>query len=137
RPAHAAPQTQSALRPELWTAGAPSQAKAGAGRAERRIQALTRMDLSLYAKGALGRFGVDVRDPLTDRRLVEFCLAVPIERLSAGGRLRGLARLALADRLPASTFERRTRGYQAADWHEGLTADRSAVARDLDRIAAI
>jgi asparagine synthase (glutamine-hydrolysing) len=95
------------------------------------------MDLSLFSKGALARFGVDMRDPLTDRRLVEFCLGVPIGQLTAGGRSRGLARLALADRLPASTLERRTRGYQAADWHVGLSADRERVTRDLAGLAAL
>jgi asparagine synthase (glutamine-hydrolysing) len=78
-----------------------------------------------------------MRDPLTDRRLIEFCLSIPLEQLTAGGRLRGLARLALADRLPAAVLEARTRGYQGADWHEGLTAERSEAALDLERLASL
>jgi len=133
-----APGALSALRPELWrNLGPPTPGERSPDRAVRRLAALTRMDLSLFSKGALARFGVDMRDPLTDRRLVEFCLGVPIGQLTAGGRSRGLARLALADRLPASTLERRTRGYQAADWHVGLSADRERVTRDLAGLAAL
>lgn len=111
--------------------------RVGETRADRRLAALTRMDLSLYTKGALARFGVDVRDPLTDRRLIEFCLSVPIEHLTADGRIKGLARRVLADRLPPSILDAKTRGYQAVDWHEGLSADRAAAARDVERLAAL
>jgi asparagine synthase (glutamine-hydrolysing) len=43
----------------------------------------------------------------------------------------------LADRLPAEVLDAPTRGYQAADWHEGLSADRAAVDHDLERLAQI
>ena len=108
-----------------------------ADRAARRLATLTRLDPASYRMAALAGCGVDMRDPLTDRRLIEFCLSIPIDRLTAGGRLRGLARLALADRLPAQILEARTRGYQAVDWHEGLSADRTEVARDVRRLAAL
>jgi len=127
----------SALRPELWPAAAPPARTSRRGRAERIVATLTGLDPAPHAKAALAAFGVDVRDPLTDRRLIEFCLSVPVEQLIADGRTRALARRALADRLPASVLERRTRGYQAADWHEGLTADRATAARDVERLAAL
>ena len=36
-----------------------------------------------YNKGTLAGWGIDVRDPTADRRLVEFCLTVPLETISA------------------------------------------------------
>jgi asparagine synthase (glutamine-hydrolysing) len=131
-----APGRHSALRRQLWEARSPSPPVAG-DRAGRRLRALTHLDLAPYAKGALGAFGVDLRDPLADRRLVEFCWSIPAEQLAPGGRARGLARLALSDRLPASLLDRPTRGYQGADWHEGLSADSAQVVGDVERLARV
>jgi asparagine synthase (glutamine-hydrolysing) len=134
----ARPGAHSPLPPQGWfrLAGAGGAGRPP-GRIARRLAALTRLDPAAYGKAALAAHHVDMRDPLTDRRLIEFCLSVPVDQLIAGGRLRGLARLALADRLPASILDSRTRGYQAADWHEGLTGDRATVARDIERLAAL
>jgi asparagine synthase (glutamine-hydrolysing) len=87
-----------------------------------------------YYKGALGGWGVDIRDPTADRRLVEFCLSVPTELFLADGRPRALARLALADRLPKAVLDERNRGYQAIDWHEGLTAARAELSDAIARL---
>jgi len=131
------PRGHSALNPQAWRRLATGTGPRPADRAARRLATLTRLDPASYRMAALAGCGVDMRDPLTDRRLIEFCLSIPIDRLTAGGRLRGLARLALADRLPAQILEARTRGYQAVDWHEGLSADRTEVARDVRRLAAL
>ena len=131
------PGAHSALPPGRWPRLATDAAPRPAGRTARRLAALTRLDPAAYGKAALAAYQIDVRDPLTDRRLVEFCLSIPVDRLIAAGRLRGLARLALADRLPASTLESPTRGYQAVDWHEGLSSDRDAVGGDVERLAGV
>jgi asparagine synthase (glutamine-hydrolysing) len=81
-----------------------------------------------FEKGALGGWGVDLRDPTADRRLVEFCLNVPTEQFIIDGVPRALARRALADRLPAAVLKETRRGYQAADWHEAAAKGR----RELD-----
>lgn len=47
------------------------------------------------------QYGMDLTRPFHDRRIVEFALAIPDRLLFAGGRDRYLARLALADILPA------------------------------------
>ncbi len=49
---------------------------------------------------------------------------------------RALSKRAFADRLPRAVIEERKRGYQAADWHEGLTAAREEAAAEIERIAA-
>jgi asparagine synthase (glutamine-hydrolysing) len=76
-----------------------------------------------FRKGVLARWGVDERDPTSDRRLAEFCLALPPEQLFSGGVTRRLARLSLADRLPPEVING-VRGYQYADWYEGLDKQR-------------
>jgi hypothetical protein len=49
---------------------------------------------------------------------------------------RALARAAFADRLPAAIVNETRKGYQAADWHEGLTAARDELGGELGRIEA-
>jgi asparagine synthase (glutamine-hydrolysing) len=101
-----------------------------------RLWALSRSDPGNYNKGYLGGWGVEVRDPTADRRLVELCLRIPGEEFLAGGRARGLARKALADRLPHALLSEQNVGYQAADWHKGVSGARAEAAFELDRIVA-
>ena len=102
----------------------------------RRLRALGSVDFGNYNKGALAQFGVDYRDPTADRRLIEFCLSVPLEEYLCDGIPRSLARRAFADRLPAAVSAERRRGFQAADWHEGFAAARDDIRAEVDRIAA-
>lgn len=129
------PGSHSALRPEVWRRSRPARRGKRPGRAARAMSAMTHLDLSSWTKGALAGFGVDLRDPLTDQRLMEFCLSLPIDPLIADGRTRSLARKVLGGRLPTALLDLPTRGYQGADWHEGLTADWETVARDVERLA--
>jgi asparagine synthase (glutamine-hydrolysing) len=99
-----------------------------------RLRALQRVDIGNFGKGALAGWGLDIRDPTADRRLVEFALALPVEHFLAGGTTRGLARQGLADRLPPAVLEEHRRGYQGAGWHAGLIERRSQL---LDEVAAI
>jgi asparagine synthase (glutamine-hydrolysing) len=102
---------------------------------ETRLWVLGRVDMGNYNKGTLGGWGIDSRDPTADRRLIEFCLAVPADQFLRDGVPRALARTAFADRLPAALLAERRKGYQAADWHEGLSAARGELAEELERIA--
>ncbi|HWB32863.1 MAG TPA: asparagine synthase-related protein [Acidobacteriaceae bacterium] len=61
--------------------------------------------------------GLEFRDPTTDKRLYEYCFAIPPEQYLAGGHSRSLARRAMKDRLPDSIRLRYTRGRQGADWY--------------------
>ncbi|HEX9931692.1 MAG TPA: asparagine synthase-related protein, partial [Allosphingosinicella sp.] len=87
-------------------------------------------------KGMLGGWGVEVRDPTGDRRLVELCLAIPPEEFLRGGQMRSIGRRVLADRAPAVIAEEQRKGRQAVDWHEGFAAARDEVAREVARAAA-
>jgi asparagine synthase (glutamine-hydrolysing) len=100
-----------------------------------RVASFGYADIGNCNKGALAGWGVDRRDPTSDRRLVEFCLNVPTEQFIFDGIPRSLARHALADRLPAGVLKETRRGYQAADWHEAATAGRTELAEWIERLA--
>lgn len=101
-----------------------------------------------FRKGILARWGIDERDPTADRRLAEFCFSVPPEILFGGGMMRRLAKIGLADRLPAVILNA-PRGYQYADWYEridragldqavaGIRAGRAATLLDTDALRAL
>lgn len=74
---------------------------------------------------------LDYRDPTFDRRIVEFCLAVPLEQFLRGGQLRSLARRAMADRLSPSTLARTKRGLQSADWYMSLSSLRREMLAEV------
>jgi asparagine synthase (glutamine-hydrolysing) len=102
---------------------------------ESRLWVLRRVSLGNYNKGILAGWGLDQRDPTADKRLVEYCLGVPMDSYLSKGVPRDLPRRALADRLPPSVLNERRKGYQAADWHEGLTAARYEIEAEVDRLA--
>jgi asparagine synthase (glutamine-hydrolysing) len=100
-----------------------------------RLWVMGRTDLGNFNKGILAGWGIDQRDPTADRRLIEYCLAVPMDQYLHKGELRSLGRRALSDRLPAAVIEETRKGFQAVDWHEGLAAARDDVAAEVDRLA--
>lgn len=67
----------------------------------------------LHAGYRLG-LGVEIRDPLFDRRILEFCYATPAWIFSRHGDDRLLIRKGLAEAMPQKVLERRTRGLQGA-----------------------
>jgi asparagine synthase (glutamine-hydrolysing) len=101
---------------------------------ESRVWALRRADGGNAYKGVLAEWGLSVRDPTADRRVIEYCLTVPFEEFSRGGVLRSLARRAFSDRLPGEVAWLRTRGYQSADWYEALNSARSGIEEELSSI---
>ena len=101
-----------------------------------RLWCLARSDSGGSIKGVLADWHLDIREPLADVRLLEFCLAVPTDQFLHDGTLRALARRAVADRVPKLVLENRRSGLGGADWHERLTAARGQVADELDRLAA-
>jgi asparagine synthase (glutamine-hydrolysing) len=98
---------------------------------EDRIWALKRADGGNAYKGVLAEWGLSVRDPTADRRVIEYTLSVPYEEFLSGGVPRSLARRAFADRLPDGVIDARVRGYQSADWYEALNGARSEIEEGL------
>ena len=100
-----------------------------------RVQTLELLDPGNYNKGVLGGWGIDQRDPTTDRRLVEFSLSVPMEMFLRNGTMSLLGRQALALRIPSDLLSKTRRGLQAADWHTGIAATMPQVRETLARMA--
>jgi len=100
----------------------------------KRLWVLNRADVGNYYKGTLAGWGIDIRDPTADRRLLEFCLSVPTEQFFRNGVPRALARAALADRVPPEVLNERRRGLQAVDWHEGMTTARERILDEIVRV---
>lgn len=101
---------------------------------ETRLWALRRIDLGNFHKGVLAGWEVDTRDPTSDRRLMEFCLSVPMEVYLANGEPAALARRAFSDRLPERILSERRKGLQAIDWHDELAASRVNLQAEIERL---
>ncbi len=99
-----------------------------------RLWVLRRVDLGNYNKGQLGGWGIDVRDPTADRRLVELCLSIPPAQFLNDGVPRSLARRVLSDRLPPMVVAEKRKGLQAVDWYEGVGAARGEASTEIERI---
>lgn len=76
----------------------------------KRGQVLRLANCQLFQGDCLRARTADLVHPLLSQPVMEHALAVPADRLLAGVRDRGLARLAFADRLPALITERRDKG---------------------------
>lgn len=87
-----------------------------------------------HEKGAA--YGIDVRDPTADVRLLEFCLGVPEEQWSRGDTDRRLMRVAMAGLLPDEVRWNRRRGRQSADAAFRLRTHADEMDRALEQITA-
>ncbi|WP_371348208.1 asparagine synthetase B [Ancylobacter sp. IITR112] len=99
-----------------------------------RIAVLNRVDQGAVHHASLARHGIDTRDPTADRRLVDFCLALPEQHFIHEGRTSSLLRDAMAGLMPAAHLAQRRRGYQAADWYEGVVASRDTLLAEITRL---
>jgi asparagine synthase (glutamine-hydrolysing) len=79
----------------------------------------------------VGLFGIDIRDPTADRRLVEFCLSLPASDIVGSQAQRPIYDLAFRSLIPEEVRCNPLKGFQGADWLEMLDPEelRSAVRR--------
>jgi len=82
-------------------------------------------------------FGIEQRDPTADKRVFEFCLAIPEEQYLRNGKSRYLIRRAMKGILPPEVLWKTKRGAQLPDWYEQLTTVRGEIAAELDRLEKI
>jgi asparagine synthase (glutamine-hydrolysing) len=81
-------------------------------------------------------FGIDVRTPAFDRRVVEFCIGIPEDQYLRKGCDRWLIRRAMKGRLPDAVLYKRKVGLQAVDWYPRLTRERDSIAKKVKHLAA-
>ncbi len=86
-----------------------------------RIAVLNRVDIGEHWLAANHK-GLDMRDPTSDLRLIEFCLAVPDHQYLRNGQTRWLLKRMMGNILPPQILNATTKGLQAADWYESVVA---------------
>ena len=79
--------------------------------------------------------GVEMRAPGMDRRLVDYCLAIPLDQYLHQGQPRALIRRAMLGFLPESVRVDHTRGLQGADWHLYFDEEKEEICREVERMA--
>lgn len=79
---------------------------------------------------------IEMRDPTTDVRVLEFCVGTPDEQFARDGHHRWLIRRALARLVPAEVAWNTRRGAQGADIAYRLRADATAVSAAVERVTA-
>jgi len=95
-----------------------------------RIAGLNRIDNGEHNVEA-NLLGLDSRDPTSDLRLLEFCLAVPDHQYLRDGQTRWLLMRLMGDVLPPEIIQARTMGLQAADWYVDTTSAVPAIRETL------
>jgi len=88
---------------------------------EGRAAVIRKGEQGCLRKGALAAEGIDERDVMSDRRIIEFSLNIPPQHLYCDGVSRPLARAALAGRVPDFVLNQPVRGLQAGDWASRFT----------------
>jgi asparagine synthase (glutamine-hydrolysing) len=80
-------------------------------------------------------FGIDIRTPAFDRRVVEFCIGIPEDQYLNDGRDRWLIRRAMKGRLPEIVLNNVKTGVQSSDWFTRLARERDSFRKELQRVA--
>ncbi|WP_160674404.1 asparagine synthase-related protein [Clostridium sp. C8-1-8] len=81
-------------------------------------------------------YGLVLRDPTRDKRLIEFCLSLPSDQFVRNGEDRILIRRAMKDILPDKVRLNKTAyGLQSADWLNRLKPKWNEVLKEFKRIA--
>lgn len=115
----------------------PRQMRPAGGYAFRLRRTLEGSAIASDGRSALRAiYGLDLRDPLADSRLIEFCSAIPEDQFLRDGKTRWLARRVLADRLPDTIVENQRRGVQCPEWFERLGQRRERIAEDVASLAS-
>ncbi|WP_283470649.1 asparagine synthase-related protein [Methylosinus trichosporium] len=104
-------------------------------RGDMRVEMIETLDLAMYGRAAKRMYGFDRLDPTADRRLVEYCLAIPQSQFLRDGQPRSLMLRAMEGVLPDAVLRERRRGLQSADWHVGLAAARDEIVVEIERLS--
>ena len=88
-------------------------------------------------QGLSALYGIEMRDPFANRRLIEWCLGVPEDQFHRNGQGRWLIKRLMKGVLPDTVlFKPKNVGRQVSDWHVRLTRDLPRIRADLKSLAA-
>lgn len=79
-------------------------------------------------------YGLAGLDPTIDRRVIEYCMGVPVDQFARNGQTRWLVRRAMEGLLPPGVQWNTRRGLQAADLGHRLVATRDEVEAALQEV---
>ena len=102
----------------------PSLEAAERPRQHQRVLSLGNAQGTVREQRHLCSFGLELRNPFRDRRLVEFMLAVPAYALEKGGWSKAVLRQAMKGRLPAEVLRRRGKSSFGDLYRRGMTEER-------------
>ena len=86
-------------------------------------------------QGLRAIYGIEIRDPFANRRLVEWSFGLPEAQFHRNGVNRWLIRRMMEGKLPDSVLHNKKRGHQTADWHLRMSRDLPAMRREVSLIA--
>jgi asparagine synthase (glutamine-hydrolysing) len=94
-------------------------------------------DIHCYDSGAItlsvrARHGLNLREPMASRRLIELCLRLPPEVFFGNGETRRLGRRLLEGKAPMPVIRECDRGLQGANWRSGYEPARGAMLREIE-----
>lgn len=104
------------------------------GRFDYRLAAIRRIDVARTWRAFRRQFGITLTDPTGDRRVIEFCLAIPHGQYLRNGQTRSLVRRAFRGHVPDVVLDERRRGLLGADWHVAANAARGEMAAEVARL---
>ena len=92
-------------------------------------------DFSYLFAGSLAAWDIELRDPTADRRIMEFCFAIPDDQYMRRGNVKWLLQRAMTGILPDRVLNEQARGRQAADWPETAALFRRELRKEVDLVA--
>jgi asparagine synthase (glutamine-hydrolysing) len=102
-----------------------------------RLLSLRAFDFGPFASAFRRLTGVGMSDPTGDRRVIEYCLSVPVECCCEKGVPRSLIRNAMMGRLPEQVRTERRKGLQAADFSIHFEAERAEALAELAQMRQV
>ena len=102
-----------------------------------RLLPVRAFDFGPFASAFRRLTGVAMTDPTGDRRVIEYCLSVPVEYCCEKGVPRSLIRNAMLGRLPEQVRTERRKGLQAADFSLHFEAERAEALAELARMRQV
>lgn len=79
-------------------------------------------------------FGLEIRQPAMDKRVIEFCLGIPQDQHTRHGQERLLIRHAMRGLMPESVLWYKERGIQSADIGQRIRANRAEIETALQKL---
>jgi asparagine synthase (glutamine-hydrolysing) len=79
-------------------------------------------------------YGIEVRDPTFDQRVISFCWSIPESQYFMDGHNRMLIRRAMADYLPKQVLWNRRKGIQGADMAQRIVEHRTEIGTVLAKM---